>query len=150
MPLAAVRLASSSPIGPSSSCQAFCMSVKRKGRPSAAYSGTTLAIAPWLLADMSSVPERSAVTIAASSPSCAECATWISMRPLVLALTRSANSTAASCRGLPGAAPWPSVSLVARLREGEAAGGDQRADDERRCSCASWLCLRVVSMGAGQ
>src|SRR5262245_34037328 len=61
---------------------------------------------------MSSVPERSAVIIAASSPSCAECATWISKRPLVLAFTRSANSTAASWRGLPGAAPWPSVSLV--------------------------------------
>src|SRR6185436_6365923 len=112
MPLGAVRLVSSSPSGPSSSCHAFCTSLNRNGRPIAAYSGTTLAIAPWLLAEMSSVPERSAVIIAASSPSCAECATWISIRPLVLALTRSANSTAASWRGLPGAAPWPRVSLV--------------------------------------
>ena len=56
--------------------------------PNAAYSGTALATAPCELADMSSAPVRSAVTIAASSPSCADGATCTSMRPLVLALTR--------------------------------------------------------------
>ncbi len=43
--------------------------------PKAAYSGTALATAPCELADMSSAPVRSAVTIAASSPSWADGAT---------------------------------------------------------------------------
>ena len=80
--------------------------------PKAAYSGTALATAPCELAEMSSAPVRSAVSIAASSPSWAEGATCTSMRPLVLALSTSANFTAASWRGLPGAAPWPSVSFT--------------------------------------
>src|SRR6185436_2466598 len=155
MPLAAVRLVSSSPTGPSSSCQAFCTSLNRNGRPIAAYSGTTLAIAPWLLAEMSSVPERRAVIIAASSPSCAECATWISMRPLVLAFTRSAKSTAASWRGLPGAAPWPSVSLVACACAPKAAATAARANsvwtNVLRCmSCllVEWMAWRSVNQHA--
>ena len=45
---------------------------------------------------MSSAPVRIAVTIAASSPSCADGATWTSMRPLVLAFTTSANFSEAS------------------------------------------------------
>ena len=80
--------------------------------PNAAYSGTIVDAAPWLLADMSSEPERSAVNIAASSPSCAEGATCTSILPPLFCLTAFAKATAASWRGLPGAAPWPSVSLV--------------------------------------
>jgi hypothetical protein len=61
---------------------------------------------------MSSEPDRSAVNIAASSPSCADGATCTSSLPPLFCLTALAKATAASCRGLPGAAPWPSVSLV--------------------------------------
>ncbi len=80
--------------------------------PNAAYSGTMVAVAPWLLADMSSEPERSAVSMAASSPSWADGATLTSILPPLFCLTALAKATAASWRGLPGAAPWPSVSLV--------------------------------------
>ena len=81
--------------------------------PNAAYSGTTLATAPCELADMSSAPVRSAVTIAASSPSCAAPATVTSMRPLLLALATSASFSAAVCRGLSSAVPCANVSLTA-------------------------------------
>ena len=80
--------------------------------PKAAYSGTIVDAAPWLFADMSSEPDRSAVNIAASSPSCADGATWTSILPPLFCFTALAKATAASCRGFPGAAPCPSVSFV--------------------------------------
>ena len=80
--------------------------------PNAANSGTMVAVAPWLLADMSSEPERSAVSIAASSPSWADGATLTSILPPLFCFTALAKATAASCRGFPGAAPCPSVSFV--------------------------------------
>ena len=100
--------------------------------PNAAYSGTALATAPCEFALRSSAPVRSAVTIAASSPSCADGATCTSMRPPVLAFTTSANLTAASWRGLPTAAPWPSVSLIGlRMRRQRQQGGSRGASTMR-------------------
>ena len=100
MPLSADFSASSLPAGPSITFQAWAWLENRKGMPKAAYSGTTLATAPCELADMSSAPVRSAVTIAASSPSCAAPATVTSMRPALLALTTSANFSDAVWRGV--------------------------------------------------
>jgi hypothetical protein len=99
---------------------------------------------------MSSAPVRSAVTMAASSPSWAEGATCTSMRPPDLALTTSANLTAASWRGLPGAAPWPSVSFTAwawraerQARGGRAAGGEQGAKAEGLAGCMVLVSVRL-------
>ena len=120
--------------------------------PNAAYSGTALATAPCELADMSSAPVRSAVTIAASSPSCADGATCTSMRPLVLALTTSANFSAASWRGLPGAAPWPSVSLVvcacaAKVVAAQAASASRVRTKVLRCMVCLLVCGCLSAQG---
>ena len=96
--------------------------------PNAAYSGTALATAPCELADMSSAPVRSAVTIAASSPSCADGATWTSMRPLVLALTTSANFTRRLVARVArrGAVAERELGRLRLRGEGRRGGGGQR------------------------
>ena len=110
---------SAAPIGPSSTWWACAASLKMNGRPRAAISGTRPEAAPWLLAVRSSAPVRMLVSIETSLPSCSEPAMLMTTSPLVRSATILAKASAATVRGLPGAAPWPRVSVVAaRARPG--------------------------------
>jgi hypothetical protein len=79
-------------------------------------SGTIAEVAPWLFAEMASVPVRRLVSMAASSPSMAAPATVTSSAPPDFNLTSSANLSAAMVRGLPGAAPCPKVIFIGAAR----------------------------------
>ena len=146
MPTPANFSASSVPIGPSSTLKAAALSWKRNGSPSVASSGTRPEAAPWLLAVMSSAPVRRLVSMATSLPSCSEPAMFTVTRPSDFSLTSLAKASAARVRGLPGAAPCPSVSVVAaKARRRKIAGAASTeavpASTWRRVSCIVIRCL---------
>src|SRR5918994_517777 len=72
-------------------------------------------VEPWLLTVMLTAPVRRLVSSDCSLPSCSDPATRTLMLPFDLSLTNSAKRSVAMLRGLPGAALWPSVRLVAAL-----------------------------------
>src|ERR687894_2137512 len=109
----AKRCASSSPIGPSSTLKAAALSANKKGRPSAASSGISADVEPWLLTVMLTAPVRRLVSSDCSFPSCSDPATRTLMFPPDLSLANSAKRSVAMLLGFPGAALWPRVRLVA-------------------------------------
>src|SRR5690554_1142518 len=112
-----------------------------KGKPSALISGTIPPVAPWLLIVKSNTPVRKLVSIETSLPSCSEPATFIVTAPFVFAATSSANFSAPTERGLPGAAPCPRVKVTAACDDLMKAGANGAA---AKAPAVAMKLLRVI------